>query len=48
MDHKIDYFIWYFQVDLVCHGDTPIMDDVDGADPYAVSLGYFKRERASL
>jgi hypothetical protein len=24
------------------------MDDVDGADPYAVSLGYFKRERASV
>ena len=25
----------HFKVDLVCHGDTPIMDDVDGADPYA-------------
>lgn len=25
----------HFKVDLVCHGDTPITPDVDGADPYA-------------
>ncbi|XP_056017118.1 ethanolamine-phosphate cytidylyltransferase-like [Ostrea edulis] len=25
----------HFKVDLVCHGQTPIMPDVDGADPYA-------------
>ncbi|CAG2230202.1 PCYT2 [Mytilus edulis] len=25
----------HFKVDLVCHGDTPIMDDVDGSDPFA-------------
>uniref|UniRef100_K1QX84 ethanolamine-phosphate cytidylyltransferase n=1 Tax=Magallana gigas TaxID=29159 RepID=K1QX84_MAGGI len=25
----------HFKVDVVCHGQTPIMPDVDGADPYA-------------
>ncbi|XP_052070724.1 ethanolamine-phosphate cytidylyltransferase-like isoform X1 [Mytilus californianus] len=25
----------HFKVDLVCHGATPIMDDVDGSDPFA-------------
>ena len=24
-----------FQVDLVCHGETPVSPDVDGGDPYA-------------
>ena len=27
-----------FQVDVVCHGQTPVMPDVDGSDPYAVSF----------
>ncbi len=27
----------HFKVDVVCHGNTPVMDDVDGTDPYAVS-----------
>ncbi|CAC5418570.1 PCYT2 [Mytilus coruscus] len=25
----------HFKVDLVCHGATPVMDDVDGSDPFA-------------
>ncbi|ESO87128.1 hypothetical protein LOTGIDRAFT_177471 [Lottia gigantea] len=25
----------HFKVDVVCHGETPIMPDVDGSDPYA-------------
>ncbi len=29
----------HFKVDVVCHGNTPVMDDVDGTDPYAVSYG---------
>jgi len=24
----------HFKVDLVCHGTTPVMPDVDGKDPY--------------
>ena len=30
--------IHILQVDVVCHGQTPVMADVDGSDPYAVSL----------
>lgn len=26
----------HFKVDIVCHGNTQIMPDVDGSDPYAV------------
>ena len=26
-----------FKIDAVCHGMTPILEDVDGGDPYAVS-----------
>ena len=30
---------WLFtQVDLVVHGQTPIMPDIDGADPYTVCI----------
>jgi ethanolamine-phosphate cytidylyltransferase len=25
----------HFRVNVVCHGMTPVMDDVDGSDPYA-------------
>ena len=25
-----------FQVDVVCHGQTPTMSDTDGKDPYEV------------
>ncbi|KAL3877222.1 hypothetical protein ACJMK2_034959 [Sinanodonta woodiana] len=34
----------HFKVDLVCHGLTPVMPDVDGSDPYAEpkSRGKFK------
>ena len=28
----------HFKVDVVCHGQTPIMNDVSDKDPYAVSL----------
>lgn len=28
----------HFKVDVVCHGQTPIMNDVDGKDPYEVRL----------
>ena len=24
----------HFSVSVVCHGDTPVMPDVDGGDPY--------------
>ena len=27
----------HFNVDVVCHGDTGIATDFDGADPYAVT-----------
>ena len=30
-------FFVLFQVDVVCHGMTPIMPDQDGSDPYSVS-----------
>jgi len=35
----------HFKVDLVLHGKTPVMPDVDGEDPYAYpkSLGKFKQ-----
>jgi len=29
----------HFKVNVVVHGDTPVMDDIDGTDPYAVSIG---------
>ncbi|KAL5017982.1 hypothetical protein ScPMuIL_003704 [Solemya velum] len=34
----------HFKVDTVCHGQTPIMSDVDGKDPYAIpkEQGKFK------
>ncbi|KAL1129397.1 hypothetical protein AAG570_013924 [Ranatra chinensis] len=34
----------HFNVDIVCHGKTPIMPDTDGSDPYALpkSLDRFK------
>lgn len=32
---------YYIQVDVVCHGQTPIMPDVDGADPYAVCTIFY-------
>lgn len=34
----------HFNVDVVCHGKTPISADVDGSDPYALpkSTGIFK------
>ena len=28
----------HFKVDVVCHGATPVMEDVDGTDPYKVSV----------
>ena len=28
-------FLLSLQVDIVCHGETPISPDVDGGDPYA-------------
>lgn len=28
----------HFRVDVVCHGQTPIMDDVEGKDPYEARL----------
>ena len=28
----------HFKVDLVVHGETEVMPDVDGSDPYMVSL----------
>lgn len=31
-----DELMNHFRVDLVCHGKTPIMSDVDGTDPYSV------------
>lgn len=30
-------FVDVLQVDVVCHGQTPIMPDTDGFDPYSVS-----------
>ena len=27
----------HFKIDIVCHGSTPVMSDVDGTDPYEVS-----------
>ncbi|XP_055876494.1 ethanolamine-phosphate cytidylyltransferase-like isoform X2 [Biomphalaria glabrata] len=34
----------HFKVDVVCHGQTPVMPDIDGSDPYAEPkrLGKFK------
>ena len=29
----------YFKIDLVCHGMTTIMPDVNGGDPYEVCTG---------
>ena len=28
----------HFKVDIVVHGQTPIVDDKDGSDPYEVGL----------
>ncbi|XP_071041123.1 ethanolamine-phosphate cytidylyltransferase isoform X2 [Parasteatoda tepidariorum] len=35
----------HFKVDLVCHGQTPVMSDVNGGDPYEApkQLGKFKQ-----
>lgn len=39
-----DNIIEHFNIDVVCHGTTPIDNDVDGTDPYAVpkSMGIFE------
>ena len=33
----------HFRVDVVCHGNTYIMPDIDGSDPYAIpkAMGKF-------
>ena len=41
---KLLIFLFVFQVDMVVHGETNVMEDVDGTDPYEIpkQMGIFK------
>lgn len=41
---KLLLFLFVFQVDMVVHGETNVMEDVDGTDPYEIpkQKGMFK------